>query len=79
MPQEQAIEYALATPQTPEETETAYPAGLSLREVEVLRLVAKGMTNAEIAKALFIGPRTVNGDGADQSPALWAWTVDAKQ
>ncbi|MBA3643999.1 MAG: tetratricopeptide repeat protein [Chloroflexia bacterium] len=37
-----------------------YPAGLSEREVEVLRLVAAGMTNAQIGNALFISPRTVN-------------------
>ena len=62
MTPEQAIEYALEEPKTPRETEppTAYPAGLSAREVEVLRLVARGMTNAQIAKALFISPRTVN-------------------
>jgi DNA-binding CsgD family transcriptional regulator len=28
--------------------------------VEVLKLVAKGLTNAEVAKELFISPRTVN-------------------
>lgn len=33
--------------------------GLSAREVEVLQLVAKGMTDAEVAEALFISPRTV--------------------
>src|SRR5579884_2396397 len=38
----------------------AYPAGLTVREVEVLRLVAKGMTDAQIAEALVISPRTVN-------------------
>jgi DNA-binding NarL/FixJ family response regulator len=38
----------------------AYPAGLSGREVEVLRLIAAGRTNREIADALFLSPGTVN-------------------
>ncbi len=37
-----------------------YPAGLTSREVEVLRLVASGMTDAQIAAELVISPRTVN-------------------
>src|SRR5207302_1481723 len=37
----------------------AYPAGLSSREVEVLRLVAAGLTNAEVAERLYLSPRTV--------------------
>jgi DNA-binding CsgD family transcriptional regulator len=39
--------------------ETVYPAGLSAREVEVLRLVAAGRTNREIAVALSIAEKTV--------------------
>jgi predicted ATPase/class 3 adenylate cyclase/DNA-binding CsgD family transcriptional regulator/tetratricopeptide (TPR) repeat protein len=36
------------------------PAGLTAREEEVLRLVAQGLTNAQMAKRLVISPRTVN-------------------
>jgi DNA-binding CsgD family transcriptional regulator/tetratricopeptide (TPR) repeat protein len=59
---EEAIEYALSEEEpsatspfpTPE-----HPAGLTSREVEVLGLVASGMTSAKIAKELFLSPRTV--------------------
>jgi len=44
-----------ATMQTP-----TYPAGLTAREVEVLRLIAQGWTDAQIAEHLVISPRTVN-------------------
>ena len=62
MTPEQAMEYALESPQTPEESVAtpAYPAGLSAREAEVLKLVARGLTNAQIGKELFISPNTVN-------------------
>ena len=36
-----------------------YPAGLSPREVEVLRLVVAGLTNAQAAKELYLSPRTI--------------------
>jgi HD-GYP domain-containing protein (c-di-GMP phosphodiesterase class II) len=34
------------------------PAGLSDREVEVLRLMAEGLSNREVARRLYISPRT---------------------
>jgi HD-GYP domain-containing protein (c-di-GMP phosphodiesterase class II) len=35
------------------------PAGLTQREIEILRLVARGMSNKGIAQRLFISPKTV--------------------
>ncbi len=37
-----------------------YPDGLSAREVEVLRLVATGCSNAQVAERLYLSPRTVD-------------------
>jgi DNA-binding CsgD family transcriptional regulator len=34
--------------------------GLTAREEEVLRLVAQGLTNAQMAERLVISPRTIN-------------------
>ena len=41
-------------------TEKESPAGLTLREVEVLRWVADGATNQMIASQLYISVKTVN-------------------
>ena len=45
---------------TPPMKSPPYPAGLSAREMEVLRLVAQGLTDAQVAEQLVISPRTVN-------------------
>src|SRR5262249_11295680 len=37
----------------------AHPAGLTAREVEVLRLVAEGLTDAQVAARLALSPRTI--------------------
>ena len=42
------------------ESKSALPAGLTEREAEVLRLVAGGLTNNEIATELFLSPKTVS-------------------
>ena len=68
MTPEQALA-AQAMPPTPMPTRPASappvksptsPAGLSAREVEVLRLVAQGLTNEQVAERLVISARTVN-------------------
>jgi len=70
MSMEAAIEYALseersstATPSTTSEQPLSsrpdHPARLTPREIEVLGLVATGMTNPQVAQRLFLSPRTV--------------------
>jgi DNA-binding NarL/FixJ family response regulator len=51
--------FATRTQATPT-TSQGYPGELTPREVEVLRLLALGLTNAQIAERLVISPRTVN-------------------
>ncbi len=49
-----------AHPTPPAKSPPTYPDGLTVREVEVLRLLAQGLTDAQIAAQLIISPRTVN-------------------
>jgi DNA-binding NarL/FixJ family response regulator len=51
--------YAAAELKRPTEA-PARPAGLTARETEVLRLIAQGATNKDIAHALHISVKTVN-------------------
>jgi predicted ATPase/DNA-binding CsgD family transcriptional regulator len=68
MSMQTAIEYALAEeePSTtspaleqPPPSAREHPAELTPREVEVLGLVAEGLTNPQVAQRLFLSPRTV--------------------
>src|SRR5262249_27246501 len=45
---------------TPDIATAAYPAGLTGREVEVLRLVAQGLTDAQVAERLVLSTHTVH-------------------
>jgi DNA-binding CsgD family transcriptional regulator len=51
-------ELGMRVPHGPRETTRANPAGLTARQLEVLALLAEGLTNAEIAERLFVSPRT---------------------
>ena len=47
-------------PTPPAKSPPTAPSGLTVREVEVLRLLAQGLTDAQIGAQLIISPRTVN-------------------
>ncbi|HWG55932.1 MAG TPA: LuxR C-terminal-related transcriptional regulator [Gaiellaceae bacterium] len=57
---ERLRELGAAVPRGPRPTTRANPAELTEREVEVLRLVARGLRNAEVAGELVVSRRTVD-------------------
>jgi predicted ATPase/DNA-binding CsgD family transcriptional regulator len=72
LPAEQAVAYALSLPELPASIPSpvasspvlpvpvVYPAGLTAREVEVLRLLAHRLTYIQIAAQLVVSRRTIN-------------------
>jgi DNA-binding CsgD family transcriptional regulator len=83
MPLDAAIAYALEPDEAAHDETDTHALPLSSREVEVLRLLVAGLTNKEIAEALFISPHTVanhvanilNKLGLDSRSAAVAWAV----
>ena len=54
------VDASLIAPANPDPSPSSVAGGLSPRELEVLKPVAAGLTNAQVAKRLYISPRTVN-------------------
>ena len=73
---------AHSEPPAPKSRRPQYPAGLTGREVEVLRLASRGLTTREIAGRLYISPKTADhhiqhvytkiGVSTRAAAALWA-------
>lgn len=54
----EVVEAVLGAAGHPRERHTAGPAGLTRREIEVLRLIARGCSNKDVAARLVISPKT---------------------
>jgi predicted ATPase/DNA-binding CsgD family transcriptional regulator len=75
---------SLATSPFPSTQLSTHPAGLTARELEVLRLLAQGLTYDAIAEHLVISPRTVNRHltsiygklGVSSRHAATRWAID---
>ena len=52
------LDGVVSIPQRPTETTRANPGGLTNRQLEVARLLARGLTNSEIATEVFISHKT---------------------
>jgi DNA-binding NarL/FixJ family response regulator len=57
LPQQASTEMPLPSAAQPS---PSFPPGLTARELEVLRLVAQGLTNPQIAQQLILSPNTVH-------------------
>ncbi len=55
-----AVLLAAGQPRSGRRSERAWPAGLTDREVEVLRAITRGLANKEIARGLHVSPATVH-------------------
>jgi len=75
-------------PRRPQPGTLTNPAGLTDRQLEILRLVATGLSNAEIAHRLVVSPRTVDhhvsavlqklGVRTRRDAAAWAVELESK-
>ena len=69
-------------PRAPSDRRPRNPGGLTRREVDVLRLAARGLTTRQIADRLYISPKTADhhiqhiygkiGTSTRAGAALWA-------